>query len=61
VRAAGDAYSFLDHNTADQAARKERDDRIDAALKAISPKNEAKVLTALRQMRVISAEMQRPY
>ena len=61
VRAGGDAFAFLDHNASDQAARKERDDRVDAALKAISPKNEAKVLTALRQMRTIAAEIQRPF
>ncbi|WP_315928506.1 hypothetical protein [Mesorhizobium sp. SP-1A] len=31
------------------------------ALKKLSPKNEAKILTGLREMRAISAEYQRPF
>ncbi len=61
LRAAGDAFALLDHNAADAAARSKRDSMVDLALRKLSPKNEAKILTGLRQMRVISAEYQKPF
>jgi hypothetical protein len=60
-RAAGEAFAYRDHSVADAAARRKRDSMVDEALKKLSPKNESKILTALRQMRAISAEYQRPF
>lgn len=61
LRAGGEAFAFLNHDTANDAARKERDGRIDSALEAISPRNKAKILTALRQIRTIASEIHRPF
>jgi hypothetical protein len=61
ARAAGDAFVLLDHEAADAAARSKRDAMIDQALRKLSPKNEAKILTGLRQMRAIGAEYQKPF
>lgn len=61
ARAAGEAFVLLDHNAADEAARAKRDAMIEQALKKLSPKNEAKILTGLREMRAISAEYQKPF
>lgn len=61
LRAGSDAWAFRNHETANVAARRERDGRIDRALDAINPRNKAKILTALRQIRTISSEMQKPF
>ncbi len=58
--AASAAISYRDHSKADAAARRERDDKIEKALEVLKPSNQAKILTALRQLREISAELQRP-
>jgi len=61
ARAAGEAFALLDHNAADEAARAKRDAMVEQALKKLSPKNEAKILTGLREMRAIGAEYQKPF
>lgn len=61
LKAAGEAIAFRDHETANKAARAHRDEMMDAALKALSPRNEAKILTGLRQLRAIAAEWQKPF
>jgi hypothetical protein len=59
--AATDAMAYRDHSAANAAARRERDDRIELALSELLPANKAKILTALRQLRAISAELFRPF
>lgn len=61
LKAAGDAVAYRDHQAANRAARAHRDEMMDAALKHLSPKNEAKILTGLRQIRTIAAEWQKPF
>lgn len=61
AKAAGDALAFRDHDVANKAARVHRDEMMDGALKALSPRNEAKILTGLRQLRSIAAEWQKPF
>lgn len=61
ARAAGEAFALLDHNAADEAARAKRDTMVEQALKNLSPKNEAKILTGLRELRAIGAEYQKPF
>ncbi|RWP39796.1 hypothetical protein [Mesorhizobium sp.] len=58
--AASDAISYRDHAVADAAAHRERDKKVEKALEVLNPSNHAKILTALRQLREISAELQRP-
>jgi hypothetical protein len=53
--------AYRDHSAANAAARRERDDRIELALSELLPANKAKILTALRQLRAISAELFRPF
>lgn len=60
VGATTDAMSYRDHNAANAAARRERDEKIERALQELAPTNKAKILTALRQLRAICAELHRP-
>jgi hypothetical protein len=59
--AANDAMAFRDHDAANAAARRERDQRMEYALEKLAPENKAKILTALRQLREISADLHRPF
>ena len=60
VGAVRDAMAYRDHDVANTAARRERDERVERALEELVPANKAKILTALRLLRAICAELHRP-